>query len=233
MAIPNTIIMKNLKTFTAIVLTAGLLGSCSAYRNASNTERGAVIGAAGGAVAGGVIGKAAGDNPALGAVIGTVVGGAAGAVIGRQMDKQAEQIEQTVPGAEVERVGEGIIVNFNEKVLFGFDQATLNSNAYTSLDQLVNVLKEYNQTDLKIYGHTDSKGSENYNQSLSERRAQAVANYLASRGITRARILTYGYGESAPKCTNDTEEGRACNRRVEFAIVANEQMRESAQQQSN
>ncbi len=224
--------MKNWKTLTAIVITAGLLSSCSAYRNASGTERGAVIGAAGGAVAGGVIGKATGNNPAVGAVIGTVVGGAAGAIIGRQMDKQAERIEETVPGAEVERVGEGIVVNFNEKVLFGFNQATLNSNAYASLDQLTTILKEYGQTDLKIYGHTDSKGTETYNQDLSERRAQAVATYLASRGISRARLMTYGYGESAPKCTNDTEEGRACNRRVEFAIVANEQMREAAQNQA-
>lgn len=225
--------MKNVKTLTALVLSGCLLGTgCSTYRNMSGTEKGAVIGAAGGAVAGGVIGKAAGNNPALGAVIGTVVGGAAGAVIGRQMDKQAKEIEQTVPGAEVERVGEGIVVNFNEKVLFGFDQSTLNTNSYIALDKLVTVLNKYNQTDLKIYGHTDSKGTESYNQSLSERRAGAVANYLSSRGISRARLQTYGYGETAPKCTNETEEGRACNRRVEFAITANEQMQAEAMREA-
>lgn len=225
--------MKSTKTLTLVALSISLLGTgCSTYKNMNRTERGAVIGAAGGAVAGGVIGKAAGNNPALGAVIGTVVGGAAGAVIGRQMDKQAQEIEQTVPGAEVERVGEGIVVNFNEKVLFGFNQATLNSNSYTALDKLVTVLNKYNQTDLKIYGHTDSKGTETYNQDLSERRASAVANYLSSRGVARARLLTYGYGETTPKCTNETEEGRACNRRVEFAITANEQMQQNAKNEA-
>lgn len=225
--------MKNLQTIMAMALSIGILGTgCSAYKSMSSTEKGAVIGAAGGAVAGGVIGKAAGNNPALGAVIGTVVGGAAGALIGRQMDKQAEEIEQTVPGAEVERVGEGIVVNFNEKVLFGFDQATLNANSYTALDKLVTVLNKYNETDLKIYGHTDSKGTEAYNQNLSEQRASAVAGYLRSRGIGGTRLRTYGYGETAPKCSNETEEGRACNRRVEFAITANEQMQQDAMREA-
>ncbi len=218
----------------ALGLAIGTLTTgCSTYKRMNNTEKGAVIGAAGGAVAGGVIGKVAGNNPALGAVIGTVVGGAGGAIIGRHMDKQAKEIEQTVPGAEVERVGEGIVVNFNEKVLFGYDQATLNGNAYNALNQLVSVLKKYNETDLKIYGHTDSKGSEAYNQRLSERRAMAVADYLAAQGISRSRMTTYGYGESAPKCTNDTEEGRACNRRVEFAITANQQMQQEAMREAN
>jgi len=225
--------MNNFKTLTVGALALCIFGtSCSTYKSMNNTEKGAVIGAAGGAVAGGVIGKAAGNNPALGAVIGTVVGGAAGAVIGRQMDKQAREIEQTVPGAEVERVGEGIVVNFNEKVLFGFNQATLNANSYAALDKLVTVLNKYNQTDLKIYGHTDSKGTDAYNQDLSERRAAAVAGYLSSRGIGRTRFQTYGYGESAPKCTNDTEEGRACNRRVEFAITANQQMQQNAMKEA-
>ncbi|RYG54841.1 MAG: OmpA family protein [Chitinophagaceae bacterium] len=220
--------MSKLKTLTAVLLSTGILVSCSTVRNMNNTEKGAVIGAAGGAVAGGVIGKVAGNNPALGAVIGTVVGGAAGGLIGRQMDKQAKEIEQTVPGAEVERVGEGIVVNFSEKVLFDFGKSDLNNQSYNALDKLVAVLNKYNQTDLKIYGHTDSKGTEAFNQGLSERRASAVSNYLASRGIGRARLMTYGYGETTPKCTNDTEEGRACNRRVEFAITANEQMQQDA-----
>lgn len=224
--------MKNLRTLAVIVLSTSILASCSTYKSLNNTEKGAVIGAAGGAVAGGVIGKVAGNNPALGAVIGTVVGGAGGALIGRQMDKQAKEIEQTVPGVEVERVGEGIVLNFNEKVLFGFNQSNLNAQSYASLDKLVTVLNKYNQTDLKIYGHTDSKGTEAYNQDLSERRAQAVSNYLSARGIGSYRIQTYGYGETAPKCTNETEEGRACNRRVEFAITANKAMQQDAMQQA-
>jgi len=225
--------MNRFKTLTMAVLSVGLLSTgCSTFKSMNKTEKGAVIGAGSGAVAGGVIGKVAGNNPALGAVIGTVVGGAAGAIIGNQMDKQAKEIEQTVPGAEVERAGEGIVINFNEKVLFGFDQSTLNANSYKALDKLVTVLNKYNQTDVKIFGHTDSKGSDSYNQKLSERRAQAVANYLQSKGISSSRILTYGYGESAPKCTNDTEEGRACNRRVEFAITANQQMKQDAMRQA-
>lgn len=221
--------MIKLRTFTAIILSAGLFGSsCETVRNMNNTEKGAVIGAAGGAVAGGVIGKAAGNNPALGAVIGTVVGGAAGAIIGRKMDKQAEEIKKQVPGADVERVGEGIVINFSEKVLFDFGKSDLTANSRTMLDKLAGILNKYNQTDLKVFGHTDSKGSEEYNQGLSERRASAVANYLTSHGIARSRMSTQGLGETAPKCTNDTEEGRACNRRVEFTIIANEQMQAEA-----
>jgi outer membrane protein OmpA-like peptidoglycan-associated protein len=157
-----------------------------------------------------------------------VVGGAAGAIIGRKMDKQAEEIQKQVPGADVERVGEGIVINFSEKVLFDFGKSDLTSNSRTMLDKLAGILNKYNQTDLKVFGHTDSKGSEEFNMGLSERRASAVANYLTSHGINRARMSTQGLGESAPKCTNDTEEGRACNRRVEFTIIANEQMQAEA-----
>ena len=225
--------MNHLKTCVILALSTGILNTgCSTYRNMNKTEKGAVIGATGGAVAGGVIGKVAGNNPALGAVIGTVVGGGAGALIGRQMDKQAKEIEQTVPGAEVERVGEGIVVNFNEKILFGFDQSSLNPNSYLALDKLVTVLNKYNETNLNIYGHTDSKGTDSYNMNLSEKRANAVSDYLRSRGIMGSRLKSYGYGETAPKCTNETEEGRACNRRVEFAIIANSEMQQKARSEA-
>lgn len=222
--------MNIIKTLaTGCVLTGLLISSCSTVKRMNKTEKGAVIGTTGGAVAGGVIGKAAGNNPALGAVIGAVVGGVAGGVIGNRMDKQAKEIEQQVPGAQVERVGEGIVVNFEEKILFQTGRSDLSPNAYGSLDKLVQILSNYADTDVKIFGHTDNVGSESFNQSLSEKRAESVASYLTSRGLTRNRIRTQGFGESYPKCDSSTADGKACNRRVEFAITANEQMKRSAQ----
>src|SRR5688500_19361183 len=128
-------------------------------KSMNKTQKGAAVGTAGGAAAGAVIGRAAG-NTALGAIIGAAVGGVTGAVIGRKMDKQAEEIEKNVPGAKVERVGEGIVVDFSEKILFGYDQAVVNTSAEDNLDKLVNVLKEYPDTNIEVQGHTDSKGSE-------------------------------------------------------------------------
>jgi outer membrane protein OmpA-like peptidoglycan-associated protein len=193
----------------------------------SNQDKGVAIGAGSGAVIGGVIGRAAG-NTGLGAIIGAGVGGVTGGVIGRRMDKQAEEIKREVPGVKVERVGEGIVVEFSESVLFGFNQSDLNSQAYRSLDKLVTVLNKYPDTDLEVDGHTDNKGTDAYNQSLSERRANAVAQYLMSHNISSARIKAMGYGERYPKYSNDTESGRAGNRRVEFQITANEQMKRDA-----
>jgi len=220
--------MKKLRSLTAIILAAGLLGSCSSM---NKTQKGAVIGAGGGAVVGGVVGKAAG-NTALGAIMGAAVGGTAGAVIGRKMDKQAQEIEKDVPGAKVERVGEGIVVEFGESVLFQTAQSTLSNAVYNSLDKLTTILNKYPETNLEIAGHTDSKGTDEYNQGLSERRAEAVANYLVSRNISRSRIVTRGYGERYPKYSNNTEEGRAGNRRVEFQITANDQMKEQAKKEA-
>ena len=182
----------------------------------NKTQKGAAVGAAGGAAVGAVIGKAAG-NTALGAIIGATVGGVTGAVIGKKMDKQAEEIENEVPGAKVERVGEGIVVEFSNAVLFGFDQSALSSNAQSTLDDLITILNKYPDTDLEIQGHTDNTGTENYNKGLSERRAQAVADYLTNHNISSKRVKTVGFGETAPKYTNDTESGRSENRQSEFS----------------
>ncbi len=218
-----------LRKLTVGLLFAGIaLGGCSSSRKLNNKEKGVLIGTGSGAAVGGVIGEIAGDNPALGAVIGAVVGGVAGGVIGNRMDKQAKKIEKSVPGAEVKRVGEGIVVEFDEKILFKTGSADLSTNAYTSMQNLVNVLNEYDETDLKVYGYTDNVGAESFNQDLSEKRAQSVANYLSSHGLNQSRIITKGYGENFPKCTNETPEGKACNRRVEFAITANEKMKMDA-----
>lgn len=216
------------KTITGLLLIVILLAGC---KSMNKTQKGAAIGTAGGAAAGAVIGRAAG-NTAMGAIIGAAVGGVTGAIIGRQMDKQAKEIEEKVPGAVVKRVGEGIVVEFSEKILFAYDRYDLTGTAESNLDKLVNVLKEYPDTNIEIQGHTDSRGSDSYNQKLSERRAAAVARYLRNRGILSSRIVVKGYGESAPVADNNTDDGRAQNRRVTFLITANQKMIEDAKKEA-
>ncbi len=208
-----------------IALSATLiLSGCASW---NKSQKGAVVGTAAGGAMGAVIGRASG-NTALGAIIGAAVGGTAGAIIGHEMDKQAEEIKKTVPDAKVERVGEGIVVEFSSKVLFAFDKSDLSADAKTSLDKLVKVLNSYPDTDIEVQGHTDSKGSTGYNQSLSERRAGTVSGYLAGKGITAKRVTIKGFGESFPKYDNKTDDGRTQNRRVEFLIAANEKMKAEA-----
>src|SRR5665811_1277941 len=217
--------MNKLRMGLVVVLSAAFIFTGCATWN--KTQKGAVIGTTAGGAAGAVIGRASG-NTAMGAIIGAAVGGASGAVIGRQMDKQAEEIKNTVPDAKVERVGEGIIVEFSSSVLFGFDQSNISDDAKVSLDKLVKVLNSYADTDIEVQGHTDSKGSVSYNQSLSERRAAAVTAYLDGKGISAGRLTIKGFGEAAPKYENKTDEGRTGNRRVEFLITANEKMKAEA-----
>ncbi|MDZ7605824.1 MAG: OmpA family protein [Cyclobacteriaceae bacterium] len=219
--------MKNFKLIM-IAIAVMMFSSCALNK----TQKGAIVGTGGGAAAGAVIGKAAG-NTALGAIIGAAVGGTAGAVIGHKMDKQAEEIAKTVPDATVNRVGEGIVVEFNSNVLFGFDKSNLTGDARANLDKLVKILAGYPDTDIEIQGHTDSKGSTAYNQRLSEQRAGAVSNYLITQNISDNRITMVGFGEELPKYLNDSEDGRAKNRRVEFLIAANEKMREEAEKEAS
>lgn len=219
----------------AFIFAATLLFSCDATRNANDKQKGAVIGATGGAVIGGVIGNNVGEgNTALGAIIGGVVGGAAGAYIGNKMDKQAKQIEEEIPGAEVERVGEGINVTFDETsgVYFDTEKYSINAASQKSLNALVGIFKEYPDSYILIEGHTDSSGADAYNLTLSKNRAQAVTNYLVNNGIDAGRLQTKWYGESQPKYDNTTVEGRAKNRRVELAIVANEALKAEAERQA-
>lgn len=217
--------MKKLRMSLIMILSAALiLSGCASW---NKTQKGAVVGTAAGGAMGAVIGKASG-NTALGAIIGAAVGGATGAVIGHQMDKQAEEIKKTVPDAKVERVGEGIVVEFSSNVLFGFDKSSLSADAKTNLNKLVTVLNEYHDTDIELQGHTDSKGTEAYNQTLSEKRAYTVSGYLAGEGITASRVTIKGFGETVPKYDNETADGRALNRRVEFLITANEKMKADA-----
>lgn len=221
----------------AVLIAVLFLYGCSATKNANNKEKGAVIGAAGGAVVGGVIGNNVGDknNTVLGAIIGAAVGGAAGAYIGDRMDRQAEKIETEIPGAKVERVGEGINVTFDENsgVYFATDKYNINDRSATTLAKLADIFKEYPNSNILVEGHTDNVGADEYNMGLSRRRAEAVSSYLIGKDISSGRITTNWYGENQPKGDNSTATGRAQNRRVELAIVANDALKREAQENAN
>jgi len=228
--------MKNIKivALASLFLLGSLFTGCESVKNTNNTQRGAAIGAVGGAILGGVLGNnlGKGGNGALGAVLGGVVGGVAGGVIGNKMDKQAREIETSVPGAKVERVGEGIKLTLGENaVRFDTNKATLTAGAKANLDKLVSVFNQYPDTNIQIYGYTDSTGTPEYNLKLSDQRAASVRSYLAGKGISNSRFTTTGMGVADPIATNDTPEGRSLNRRVEFAITANEKMVQDAQKQ--
>ncbi len=218
--------MKTTRITIALMLCLSVLGlSCSSW---SNTGKGAAAGTAGGAAVGAGIGALAG-NTAKGAILGAVIGGAAGTAIGIYMDKQAEELEEDLENATVERVGEGIQVTFESGILFGFDKSDLTPEAQQNIRELAETLRKYPDTNVLIEGHTDDKGSDDYNQSLSERRAEAVARYTIAQGVSASRITTKGYGEAQPLASNDTDANRAQNRRVEVAIFANEDLKDKAQ----
>lgn len=212
----------NRKILILGMVSLGLFGSYGC-KNVSKTAKGGAIGAGAGAAAGAIVGKTFG-NTTTGAIIGAAVGGTVGAVIGRQMDNQARELENSLEGAEIERVGEGIAIKFDSGILFGFDSDALQSDGRTNLSNLANSLKQYPDTEILIVGHTDSAGSDSYNLGLSERRANSAKSHLTAQGIAASRIKTLGRGESEPIADNATEAGRAENRRVEIAIVAGEAM---------
>ena len=225
--------MKNIVLIAlALLMSVGtLFTSCESLKNTNNTQRGVAIGAAGGALLGGILGNnlGKGGKGAMGAVLGGVIGGVAGGVIGNKMDKQAREIDNALPGADVVRVGEGIKLVLNENaVRFDTNKSTLTATAKTNLDKLISVFKEYADTNIMIYGYTDSTGSAEYNLKLSQERATSVKNYLVSKGLASTRFSTSGMGIADPIATNDTPEGRSQNRRVEFAITANEKMIQEA-----
>src|SRR5688572_8177269 len=203
------------KFLLILMVMAVSLAGC---KTMNKSQKGAVIGGAGGAV--------------VGAIIGATVGGVSGAVIGRQMDKQAEEIAKEMGDADVIREGEAIVIRFREKVLFAYDRSDLSVDAKGNLDKLRTTLLKYPETNIMVIGHTDNKGSEKYNQTLSENRANSVTTYTSQNGINNNRFTAIGKGETDPIATNDTVEGSASNRRVEFVITANEKMKAEAQKET-
>jgi outer membrane protein OmpA-like peptidoglycan-associated protein len=200
------------------------LYSCST----SNAVKGGVIGGVGGAVIGGIVGNELG-NTAVGAIIGAAVGGTAGALIGNYMDEQAEEMENDIAGAKIERVGEGIKITFDSGILFETNSSTLQSQAKTNIANLAVILNKYPDTNILVTGHTDFDGTDEYNQSLSERRAESVSDYTMGQGVTSSRFSVIGLGETEPIATNETVEGKQLNRRVEIAIFANEDLKAAAE----
>ena len=219
--------MKNI-LFISLIASGMILSGC---KSMNKTQMGTGGGAAAGALVGGLVAK----NSAVGAIVGAAVGGTAGYFIGKSMDKQAEELKQAIPTAEVTRVGEGINLTFDSGLLFATGKSDLSAEAKSNLDAFAEVVnkEDYNDTHLLVEGHTDSSGSDEVNMKVSQQRAESVASYLKGQGVDPARLITKWYGESQPKYDNDTPENMAKNRRVEIAIYANEDMKAAAAEQSN
>jgi outer membrane protein OmpA-like peptidoglycan-associated protein len=212
----RTVARSRFGTVMVLVLMLLSITGC-----ASNLRTGALGGAAAGAVIGGIA-----SGSARGAIVGAAIGGAAGAAIGAVMDAQAEDLQDKLPNARVERVGEGIAVTFDSGILFAVNQSTLQPAGQQNLRDLVASLEEYEGTEVLAVGHTDSTGEEAYNQALSERRAESARTFMIGAGLDASRIRAMGRGELEPIASNDTEAGRQQNRRVEIAIFASEEMQE-------
>lgn len=193
--------------------------------NASRKTKGAIIGGAAGGATAAVLAK---ENKAVWIIAGAAVGGVAGGLIGNYMDKQAAAIEEDLKGATVERVGEGILITFDSGILFDIDSYALKAETRSNLQNLSTTLNKYDDTDVLVLGHTDNTGTDEYNEGLSERRARSVRDYLLTQQVASGRLSTTGYGETDPIASNETDEGRAQNRRVEIVIVANKKLQRAA-----
>ena len=211
-----------MKKIGSLILALSVVVGCSSTDDQKNEKRGAAIGAVAGAAAGAVIGNQS-DNPRTGAVIGGVAGAVVGGAIGRRMDAQQKELEQ-IEGVEVTRTAEDELnVALKNDVLFDFNSSALRPESRAMLQEMSTVFAKYADTTIQIEGHADSIGSDSYNQNLSEERADSVRDYLVKEGVASARIRAIGYGETRPKATNDTPEGRQLNRRVEIHVKANPQ----------
>lgn len=215
-------IFRLLTPLAAAILVAGCATSdpYGGQTQRSSTAMGSGIGAAVGAAAGALSGDGSTSRRDR-ALIGAAVGAAAGAGIGVYMDRQEQQLRENLQGSriEIDRRGDDIVLNMPSGVTFGFDSADLTSEARGSLNEVASVLTEYQDTRVNIAGHTDSTGDASYNQRLSERRAQAVGSYLSQNGVSSMRLNTSGYGATQPVASNDNEQGRAQNRRVEITLT--------------
>lgn len=222
--------MRNWKFLSVLLLCMSVVfSSCGTW---NNTAKGTAIGVGGGAAVGAGIGAIAG-NTALGSIIGAAVGGTAGALIGKKMDKQKKELEASLPEeAVVETINEGeaLKVTFDSGILFATNSSTVSAASKSALRNLATSLNANPDTDIKIVGHTDSTGKVDYNQTLSEKRAKSVYDYLMEdQGISSTRMTFEGKGIHEPVADNATPEGRAKNRRVEILILPNQRMIQQAQ----
>jgi len=210
---------KAIAVFLSVFLSLPLFAQSTDQH--AKTKKGAVIGGLAGAIAGAVIGNNRGHHSAKrGAVVGGVAGAAAGAIVGAMMDKQERELRQ-IQGVDVTRTAPGELkVTVKNEVLFDFDSAALRPASRESLREMADVFNKYPNTILSIQGHTDSIGSAAYNMRLSVRRADSVADYLQSIGVSNSRLETLGFGESRPRASNSTAAGRQLNRRVEIHVQA-------------
>ncbi|TAF45920.1 MAG: OmpA family protein [Sphingobacteriales bacterium] len=222
---------SNKLKITALTLAFAVVAILPGCKSMSKTQKGAGIGAIAGGALGALIGKKAG-NTAVGALIGGAIGGTAGAFIGRKMDRQAKELEQAIPGAEVTNTGEGILVKFDSGILFGFGKSELTATAKQNIDNLAASLNKYPDTDIMVVGHTDGVGTDAFNNKLSLERSSSVRSYAASKGVDFGRLKVVGKGKSEPIASNESEDGRAKNRRVEIVITANEAMKAEAKKAS-
>ena len=209
-----------------VAVATGLLSTTAAWVTDPNTgERRvsrAAIGAVGGAVGGYLLGDLVGGRrDRTERIIGTGIGALAGGAVGAYMDRQEQELRRQTAGSgvEIERRGDELVLTMPSGITFAFDRYDVQPQFRPTLDRVAEVLGDYPQTMIDIYGHTDSVGSDAYNQTLSENRARAVADYLSMQGVNKVRMATLGYGETQPIADNGTESGRAANRRVEIRIV--------------
>lgn len=232
--------MKKISSIILVIASMIAMTGCDSTKKMSKQDKGVLIGAAVGATAGAIIGNNTKASTAGAVIIGAAVGGIAGGIIGNKMDRQAEKIKTEIPGAKVERVGEGIDVTFDENnpdgtkagVYFPTNKYDITPNSKLALEKLVKIFAEYPETNILIEGHTDNVGSDAYNMTLSQRRAEAVGNYLKAAGVASKRLMIKWYGESQPKVENNSDQNRALNRRVEFVITANEKMKADAKKEA-
>ena len=217
--------MRITRTGGAAAAITALLATTACVTDPETGERrisrpviGGVLGAAGGYLLGDLIG---GRQDRTERILGAGIGAVAGAGVGVYMDRQEKALRERTQGSgvEVTRQGDNLVLNIPSGITFATDSATVQPQFRDTLNEVAATLREYEKTYIDVYGHTDSDGSEAYNQGLSERRAQSVAGYLSTQGVQSARIATRGFGETQPVASNETEVGKAANRRVEIKIV--------------
>ncbi len=228
----SRLFVSSLAALSLVTVSACVTDPNTGEKKVSRTA----IGAGGGALAGLLLGGLIGGG--TGRIIGAGIGGIAGGAVGYQMDKQIRELKESTAGSGVDITevdnGQAILLNLPDGVTFDVDSSTLKPQFRSTLDQIAGSMNQYPNSLIDVYGHTDSTGSDQYNQALSERRASTVANYLVMQGVSAARIRSQGYGETMPIASNDTIEGRARNRRVEIKIVPiTQEQVQAAKQQCN